>query len=1589
MTTASNSDHERLASANKNAWSAQTSVDRLLANLKDVYSFAEPLLKARLREKYNVEVDVKNTYLILYATKKTPWYVIDTSKGYTARTVSLLDAALHNFSSNETYEADSGFITQPDNRGLFDILPLKEKITVGQFQALCRELDIGSQYKKHLEIILLSKEPVSEAMLQLNVQRSQQTALKAAAHMAWMRKDISRSAHALIIELLNGSHNLVLDGQVMQACELGMMDLTLTGILLIRPDPEQIQRSKKVIAYLPHDPDHPLKEYESSIDFMKELTRQLRDNRVSASTKQSYRQYFSQFVDHEQRGHFFAGLEQRLTIVKWHAKEPTDSRPSWRETPVDRPNLQYSALPITQPLWTWIYQRQLNKILNDARGIAVPTADADSNARWAWWENFKRIVSDIFNAALMVLMPFVPGLGELMLVYTAYQLTHDVIEGVVDLAEGLWEEGAKHIVSVASDVVQLIAFAAGAKIAGEFQLAASAFIERMKPVRLPNGERRLWNPDITAYEHKNLRLPEHSRPDALGLHRHEGKDVLPLDDRLYVVQKESGLDRLQHPARPEAYAPKMAHNGRGAWTHEGENPQTWDSPALMKRLGHSTEGLSLAQLENIRLISGTHEDALRRMHVDNAPPPLLLDDTLKRFRAFEDVGVTSQQVRSGRPMDPPSNWFEQLVTELPGWPSDCALKVYERSDLSGMARTYGSAQPTRTLSLGLADVMEGKLPDNVVDFLDEAQLAQLLGSRLPKQERTQALRDCLADLVDGRKAGISDDVYRFREASNDPRVRQLQHQYPDLPTAIADRLVAHATKSELDTLTGQRRIPLSLKGRARECAFETRSTRAIEGLYQNDLLTPDTERLALNVLRLYSDTYSDLRIEVRGGAQDGPMRCSVGLDDATNVRLLLRDEQGRYEVHDGNQRKLFEADDLYESILRAMPDRSRRELGYAPGQGNAFKQWLKSNARLPADRRTALLEPAIRPVPELDTDLLLRGPLLSRPPLTIEQRVEDLYPHLSKREVATFVSSLPADKDPVEVLTKLDVELNELRNTFDAWKQQMAPVLPDEAAVAPDAVKFISERLLECFQRKSRVFNERSTRLEGGYTLDLSTEFLSHDLERWWKKLPDIKKYLDQITTLSLDSMRFSQGSGGLLKDFTLLRQFSARRCNLTRLPEGVHRMHFLETLRLDDNRIELTPTSVEQLRNLTRMQTLRLDHNPLGRVPNVERMPRLKVLSLAHTGIEAWPDGLFNKHRPRGFFLELQGNPIRTVPDAAPGSHEAWILARARLSPDKLLAPHREALFDYRQSVGLHRQNLYDPLANNARAKWPLSDDSLLWGRRSMGLGTYRVEAWDNLMTEPNATDFFRIIDHLTTSADYRAGGPTREQLSRRVWDLIDAMDLDTQLREKLFGIAEHPEDCTDASSEIFNTMGIEALASQAYAYSTSNAELEVKLVKLAKGATRLDRVNEIARADVMTRPSREEEVEVYLAYQTHLAQRLGLPWQSETMLHRNIAGVSDSAIDRACETVLSREEGDGLVNGMLENAFWDKYLRDTYPNALAANDRYFNRQMGLLEDSLAGSDGEAMTEQAYSAKVSDLGYKRLDLGRRLTRTLMKKHEL
>ncbi|KPU58371.1 hypothetical protein AN403_2734 [Pseudomonas fluorescens] len=464
----------------------------------------------------------------------------------------------------------------------------------------------------------------------------------------------------------------------------------------------------------------------------------------------------------------------------------------------------------------------------------------------------------------------------------------------------------------------------------------------------------------------------------------------------------------------------------------------------------------------------------------------------------------------------------------------------------------------------------------------------------------------------------------------------------------------------------------------------------------------------------------------------------------------------------------------------------------------------------------------------------------------------------------------------------------------------------------------------------------------------MSRELLPIDLESEWPKRPQLKRFLDKVTILKLDNTLFSAKANGLLKDFPHLRELSANRCYLTQLPENIGAMQRLERLRLSDNHIALDAAAVEKLKHLTYLEILRLDKNPLGRPVDISRLPRLKVVGLRNTGITTWPEGTLSKTRPRGFLLDLRDNPISLIPEVVPGSPQAWVVARTRLDVGNLSEANQVHYQATRRSMALPPEPI---VPYNSQADWVVNSNySADHWNDVPGWGVDRANLWSELVDEPNAERFLTVLLDTHLSRDYQAGGQARDQLVQRVWRMLDAVYVDTPLREKLFTMAIAPVDCADAGTQLFNHMGIHVLAYEAHAYSTDPAQLEQKLVTLAKGAARLEQVNDIARADVASRGGNPDEVEVYLAYQTGLAERLDLPWQSKGMLFRPVSGVTDAMIDQAYDTVLALGEGDGLVDRMLEQDFWQHHLNERYATEMEANKRRYQSlsdQLDTLRDT------------------------------------------
>ncbi|MHC8402326.1 dermonecrotic toxin domain-containing protein [Pseudomonas sp. MDT1-17] len=786
---ATREQHQSLKMVNKEHWTRRNRLEARLSRLQNAQDFAESLLSDALKTRFGLELDVKTTFLRLYIAQNASWFPIKSGAARTW-TVSLLNAALHNFQDSETkadaYEPASTFITQPSPTGQFDTLPtIKRRLSIQDFTRLCRELDIGGQYEAYLKDFFGLNQPVAGAVLELNVVGTQKAALRAALQLAHAREDLPIDAWQAILDFLEGREGVWLDNQRLHCHDLTMMSSLLTGIVVFAPESGRSRRASRIIVYIPDDPEHPLKHYPDSLTFIKDLTRKLRSP--------AYQAFFSRFVDHQERGHFFADLSCRLSTVTWHERQHGDPLPSWRDTPIDKPNLQFSVNPIKTGLWTHLYQRQVNKILNDARTLAVSTASADRAARWALWDAFSTVATTILEIASFVALPFVPFLGELVLAYMAYQVLDETFEGIVDWAEGLKTEALGHVMTLVESVVQLGTFAVGGALAaGAFSRLMSseavALFSPLQPVETVGGKTRYWKPDLAPYK-QSVDLPKAAKPDHLGLYQHEGKTLLRLEDKLYAVKpdSETGRFQIQHPNRADAYQPPLRHNNHGAWQTALDQPLTWDRETVMRRLGHSVESFSSAEREQILRISGFHDNVLRETHVENHRPPSLLTDTIKRFKIDRDIQALIDQANSGHPeryqaLNHRLSLFESRYRELEK--TDDRQVQLMIGEIQGLPTDIAQELVSNASGTELMHLNNGRIPQRLKDVAVKAMEAVRVaraheGFYLQDMETTDTHRLALHSLesLPGWPAGLRIEV---RDFSYDGLLRDSIGQ-PDAP----------------------------------------------------------------------------------------------------------------------------------------------------------------------------------------------------------------------------------------------------------------------------------------------------------------------------------------------------------------------------------------------------------------------------------------------------------------------------------------------------------------------------------------------------------------------------------------------------------------------------------------------------------------------------------------------------------------------------------------------------------------------------------------------------------------------------------------
>ncbi|WP_247263370.1 MULTISPECIES: NEL-type E3 ubiquitin ligase domain-containing protein [Pseudomonas] len=1506
-------------------------VRRIMAQLQKIDVFCTPLLVQALERQINSDQDLQSARFV--RVDATYLSSIFEDKFYTfSHSQTLLEAALQNFEAGETLSgvlSGKAVIQFPADAG-----GVNTSLAPEDFAWACRTLNLGALYQAHIDSVFNPPgQPSANGALSVKqhfAEYDKQT-LAVTADIAYMKGEITATTYALLLELVKGQAGLRLGGELLHYSRMKMFDIELSGWVVIGAKLAE-DSTLPCIAYIPDDPRGPLKYYRHFLLLEHDLTLKLRDP--------SYRQFFARFVPEEHRLRFLRTLNARLL-----SQDRT-----WPPVPAIFQYIPLTEVPIEGDLFESFQQQRYRQIKAHARLLAVPTADVDARVRQARLDAYREAGLSLLALALS----FVPVIGQIILAAAAVKMVVEVYDGFAAWQLGEKREALGYLLGVVEDLALLAAGAVVVK-GGKalFKTLSPSSVDALIPVEAPGGRRRLWRADLAPYE-RDIRLPEDLEADAMGLYPFQDNLYLPLEGKVYAVRYDRARLQwqIEHPEGEAFHAVPLRFNRTGVWQTIYERVADWPVEQLFRRLGEPMVGLGNQLRLKIRQFCSAQENVLRKALADNQPVPALLLDTIKRFRIDQAISDFIGEVP-----DALSRTLEQgdlrlrVLTSLPDWPENRVVQVF--NGLGEVMQEYGRRTGEQFSSLQIIEsqLKNGNLLQSTLNMLSEPERQTLFGAELTDNgRRVRVLSQRLRQWAGQRRQWLFDELYAASEKTDDDRVNRILGVFPGLPGSVARELIAHANSAELDLLS--ERVPLRFSEEISWYLKQLRLNRVCESWY---LLAPQyalADRLALHTLgRLPGWPAKGLRIELREQRFTSEALETAGDPDITTPRVILK--VGRqYNAFDHSGTLLGRADNIFDAMVRALPEPDRVALGFRGAERGA---WLKEQivaqvARDPyAAQDTLGLSPFSR---RFRPPMRLASGRIGYPMSDVGRvlgyserligRVRDLYPGFSSEEVGRFLTSLHLPESACLVeLERLRGEYEVLFTTLDKWVQrqtwrrvrgtlQVAPVALDNKQRVADAI-------LACWRKQSN-----RNRLGGQYFYELDL------LGMRVGDLPAISADFSHVGFLFMNDMAVASTEVSFLSCFRQLRWLSMGFNHLGSLPVELGQMSELIHLHLPGNQIVLNRQSAEVLTRLTRLKFLNLSDNPLVQPPDISQMSQLETLLLRHTELDRWPvglPGLSNLQR-----VDLRGNRISTIPEAVYSgpvsiNRITHLHDNPALSVEGMLRLQR-----YERETGINfgidMPGRRHPHALRRTTSLRECDNWL--GAISAEQKVLKEQQWQLLHRQQGSADFFKLLADLSVTAEYREA---REDLSLRVWQVVEAVSQYSELREELFVSASHPQTCSDGAELIFSDMEIRVLVNQARAMVVGTpATTELNLLKLSRGLWRLDEVESLAQTDIEARlklpdASGVDPVEVRLAYRIGLTERLRLPGQPKHMTFTELARVTEQHLDAAYAKVLARERTPAYARALADREFWASYLKEHNPSRFKGIDAQHQAAVSALD--------------------------------------------
>ena len=1458
---------------------------------------------------------------------------------------SLLEAAMHNF---EGMSEVGPFSTLQVNANDASTLP---GLSMARFVSSCRALDLGERYQAHLDNIFNGQHKVQVQDAWIQAHRAM---LTVKAVIALIRGELSSLGYQALRHFCIDGATPRYGSQPVTLRNLTVLGKKVHGALLLGP----AGTDAEIVAYLPFDDRRPMQEFANLQQLQTYLAGQLLDAQycqrfvehvAHSDQKKMSEQLIEQLYEDDTEFHGVGGL------IPLEPLWPAAGYSLQGKGPRASPDLGIRQRQVDLPYWNSLYDNHVAFLKDNARAIAVPTADVNAKLRkerLAFWEEAGL---NLLNVAAML----VPGLDAVMLLVFAAQVLDNVYLAYEAWSEGDYAEAVAQLKALALTAGSIMVIGAAAKV-----VKASGFVDWLERVVL-GGEELLWHPQITPY-HSQVELSPNLEPDAEGIYEVDDRHYVRLDGKTCEVHKNAaGAWELVHASDQQGYRPVLHGNGKGAWRLAHEQVRGWGRTRLLRRMGPVTEGQSDADLAAAFDSTGLEQGVLEPVLADGEPVPTQLDDALLRLNKDMQVTDIIARTRNGRPLAAYKSFAITALGELPGWPEDVVLKVFEGPEAWGGFSLYGREHPgDQVIELTRNDLDNGDLADRVLEQLDEARITRLLPAGTAMEQRQQALQDLLADHLSSRRSSLFDSLYKSQQPPLSPAARALARQVPAGPDNALEEIVGATRQAERTRLLNGR-VPLRVAQEARAMQTNVRLGRALLGMYRPSLANADTHLIRDSLLALHPD-WTEPQLYQAAIADRAQAARLIGQQPVRRgVRSPMRLSDGRYGYPLSPGVFASREERELHTLFPGMNDRERRQLlATLRARGNVTEQIQAYRTEL------GILRDG------LDDWITQQAPHHQRHANQVASTLIRTWHRLEG-------DSLRLANLELDSLPPLSTRFDHVRTLF--LDNLDVPTIPAD--------------YLQSFPSLRRVRVISSPALG----IDSLFEALHHT---------------PALVELSIESSGLRQlpaQAHQALPTLTQLRFLALRRNELALTDEDFVRLSASPQLRFLDlyqNRIEMTPGMAARFGTLTELRELNLGNNPLGISPNLRNLRCLSALSLENCELVHWPEGLQTlmgrtNHALRQ--VELSRNQIEHVPDL-----------------DILLeTPFVEALLTGRGSERW-RFN-YNPLDEGTRRQLraagvvvarPVMEAPLLPGERPRNWLQPTDQAqrttWDSLFAEDANPSLREAVEQAGLSSAAHANA---HAMTRQIWRLLLDAAADSELCARLNEVAAlFPVSCGDAGADVLSSLQIEA---RVWRMTAGQPQATHELFTYFQSLYRRDQVNALAqelysarlhrRTGLLARQRWEalpaaqrglqpsvsalhrfdwipdnlllenqglDLIEMRLVLRTNLAEELDYTEPQMQMLYRDAAHIVGPTEDAVLQEVLTRNNDlPARRQWVSRQPSWRRVLRVQFPARFEALRPRWDVGIDFLEWCNDGSPMEGTLETpVIDALTSALGVGPLD---------------